>query len=325
MAALTRMFFYRKIYINKPEVLKHPGPIILACTHPDAFIDGVTLCTLFDVPVHILTRGDAFKKPRAKKILEGIYAIPIYRLSEGKENLSLNDETFNISKKVMIDKEAVLIFSEGSSENEWKLRSLKKGTARLAFQGWNHPQIGHQLVVQPVGISISSYKKFGKRLVLKFGEPITADQFASTELNGKNILEFNKLLYAQLHPNIIIKPDEVSVESFEQQFHHGDFEMFKAVKGVNKVLYCILLGIPAFIGFILNGPIFFPVKSLAKKFTKNSVFYDSVLFGMLLIAYPIYCILISIIVYIFFGAWAGLGAFVLLPLLGKITIEVKNI
>ncbi len=299
--------------------------MILACTHPDAFIDGVTLCTLFAVPVHILTRGDVFKKPRARKILEAIYAIPIYRMSEGKENLSLNDETFIASKQVMIDKEAVLIFAEGSSENEWKLRPLKKGTARLAFQGWSHPQIGHQLIVQPVGISTSSYKKFGKRLVLKFGEPITADQFESTELNGKNIIQFNKLLYAQLQPNIIIKPDGISDGDFEKQFHHGDFEMFKEVKGINKVLHYILLGLPALAGFLLNAPLFFPVKNLAKKFTKNSVFYDSVLFGMLLVLYPIYCILISIIVCVFWGYWAGLAAFILLPLLGKITVELKNI
>ncbi len=325
IGGLTRLFFFRKIYINKPEVLKKPGPMILACTHPDAFLDGVTLCTLFDVPVHILTRGDVFKKPRARKILEAINAIPIYRMSEGKENLSLNDETFNASKNVMIDKEAVLIFSEGLCVNEWKLRPLKKGTARLAFQGWNHPQIGHHLVVQPVGISISSYRKFGKRLVLKFGEPITADQFENTEINGKNILEFNKLLYAQLKPNIIEKPEDISEEEFEEKFHTGNFEMFKTVTGFNKVLYYIFLGIPALAGFLLNAPVFFPVRNLARKFTKNSVFYDSVLFGMLLILYPIYCILIAIIVGFFCGIWAGLAAFILLPLLGKITTEVKNI
>ncbi len=325
MATLTRMLFYRKIYINKPEVLKKPGPIILACTHPDAFIDGVTLCSLFDVPVHILTRGDVFKKPRARKILEAINAIPIYRLSEGKENLSLNDETFNASKSVMINKEAVLIFSEGLCINEWKLRPLKKGTARLAFQGWNHPQIGHDLIVQPVGISISSYRLFGKRLILKFGEPITANQFESTEMNGKNILKFNQLLYEQLKPNIVEKPGDISDLAFENQFHRGDFEMFKAVKGSSKVLYYILLGLPALLGFLLNAPLFFPVKNLAAKFTKNSVFYDSVFFGMLLVTYPIYCILIAIIVGAYCGWCWALATFVLLPLLGKATSVLKNI
>ena len=144
-------------------------------------------------------------------------------------------------------------------------------------------------------------------------------------MTGKNILQFNKLLYDQLQPNIIIKPDGISDEDFEKKFHHGDFEMFKAVKGINKILYYILLGLPALAGFLLNAPLFFPVKNLAKKFTKNSVFYDSVFFGMLLVLYPVYCILISIIVCIFCGCWAGLAAFILLPLLGKITVEVKNI
>lgn len=322
---MARMIFYRRIYLNKPEVLQEEGPFILACTHPDSFIDGVILCTLFDTPVHILTRGDAFKKPRAKKVLESIYAIPIYRLSEGKENLTLNDKTFQISKGVIQKGEGVLIFSEGLCVNEWKLRPLKKGTARLAFQGWSDAEIGAKLKVIPVGINVSSFRKFGKRLLLNFGDPIYMKDFEDVELNGKNILQFNEVLWERLKPLTIEKPTEMPDTEFERQFHEGDLGPFKSLKGIQKALAIILLFVPALLGFIANAPIYFPLKSLAKKRTYKTVFYDSVLFGMLMLLYPIYCLLFSSIVGLCFGFWVGVVTFVALPLTGKTTVVFKNL
>jgi 1-acyl-sn-glycerol-3-phosphate acyltransferase len=73
---------------------------------------------------------------------------PVYRVSEGVENLNSNYETFKGCKTLFRKKGIVLIFSEGKCINEWHLRPLKKGTARLAIKqlGRNIPWKYYRLV-----------------------------------------------------------------------------------------------------------------------------------------------------------------------------------
>ena len=64
--------------------------------------------------------------------------LPVYRVSEGVENLENNYTTFDACQKIFKKNKIVLIFSEGRCINEWHLRPLKKGTARLALTAWQH-------------------------------------------------------------------------------------------------------------------------------------------------------------------------------------------
>src|SRR5689334_8426071 len=146
--------YCRKILINIPEVLKDKGPLLLAANHPNSFLDGMILTTLFDEPVYSLARGDAFKQKRVDRILRSLQLLPVYRTSEGVENLGHNYTTFAACRETFEKGGIVLIFSEGRCENEWKLRPLKKGTARLAITSWekNIP-----LRVIPTALNYSSF------------------------------------------------------------------------------------------------------------------------------------------------------------------------
>jgi 1-acyl-sn-glycerol-3-phosphate acyltransferase len=53
---LAAWIFCRKIIINKKEVLKEKGPLLLACNHPNSFLDSVMLDILFEQPVWSLAR-----------------------------------------------------------------------------------------------------------------------------------------------------------------------------------------------------------------------------------------------------------------------------
>ena len=93
--------------------------------------------------------------------------LPVYRVSEGVENLEHNYTTFDACEKLFEKNKIVLIFSEGRCINEWHLRPLKKGTARLALTAWQH---NIPLKVLPLGINYSSFRKFGKNMHLNFGK-----------------------------------------------------------------------------------------------------------------------------------------------------------
>jgi 1-acyl-sn-glycerol-3-phosphate acyltransferase len=59
--------YCRQIKINKPELLHAKGPLLIAANHPNSFLDGIILTTLFQNPIYTLARGDAFKKPNLRK------------------------------------------------------------------------------------------------------------------------------------------------------------------------------------------------------------------------------------------------------------------
>ncbi|HET9430868.1 MAG TPA: 1-acyl-sn-glycerol-3-phosphate acyltransferase, partial [Chitinophagaceae bacterium] len=92
---LAMFIFCRKVIINKREMLRSKGPLLLACNHPNSFLDSIILDTLMQQPVWALARGDAFKNGFISRILASLKILPVYRTSEGVENLTENYRTFS--------------------------------------------------------------------------------------------------------------------------------------------------------------------------------------------------------------------------------------
>lgn len=142
-------------------MLQQQGPLLIAANHPNSFLDAIIISSLFKLPVYSLARGDAFASNFITKVLRSFNMLPVYRLSEGTENLEYNYATFNSCEKLFQKNKIVLIFSEGNCINEWHLRTLKKGTARLVLNAW---QNNIPLKIIPLGINYSSFRFFGKNL-----------------------------------------------------------------------------------------------------------------------------------------------------------------
>ena len=77
----------------------------------------------------------------------------------------------------------------------------------------------------------------------------------------------------------------------------------------------MLLKAIGWIGRTLHAPLYSFFKKKTAQLTGRSVFYDSVLFGMLLYIYPVIVGFLAIILGAFAGWQAGLALFVALPLL----------
>jgi len=306
-ARLAIKIYCSKIILNKPEILKSKGPLLLAANHPNSFLDGIILTTLFDKPVHSLARGDVFKNKWVNQFLRSLQLLPVYRTSEGVENLGHNYSTFAACQKTFEESGIVLIFSEGWCENEWHLRPLKKGTARLATTAW---QNNIPLKVLPVALNYSSFKKFGKEVHLFFGEEISADTIDATTSQGKQLLDFNFLLQAQLQQLVyeIDEPDKVK------------WRQFFAVKRT-AAFYLLLL--PALAGFLLHAPLFYLCKLFTKLFFKHSGHYDSVLTSLLIITYPFYIVAAMIAVSCIQPWLAALVLFVL-PFTAWACVQVRT-
>lgn len=306
---LAAKIFCRKIVINNAELLKEKGPMILACSHPNSFLDAVLMDILFEQPVWSLTRGDAFLNKRITRLFYKLKMLPVYRPSEGVENLSENYKTFDACIELFKRNQVVLIFSEGLCANEWHLRSLKKGTARLAYkcQQENIP-----LKILPIGINYSSFKRFGKNLIVNFGNIFTTNDFEKNLTDGTFNQVFNNTLQQELRPLV--------------------YEIDKKDKAKQKELLeikpsritTILLSIPAAIGWIAHVPFYLPIKYRVLKKYEETVHIDSMLIVISLFSYPLYLLLITLLFFILLKSLWVVLLFVILPFTAWSYVQLKG-
>jgi 1-acyl-sn-glycerol-3-phosphate acyltransferase len=307
-ARLALHFYCRHIAVNKKQLLKINGPVLLAVNHPNSFLDAIILCTLFNKPVYSLARGDAFKNKLAAKILYKLKILPVYRVSEGVENLEENYKTFDDCKRIFKQNGIVLIFSEGLCVNEWHLRPLKKGTARLAISSWGD---GIDLKILPVGINYSSFKKFGKNINLFLGNIITKQDIDYKEAHGKAIKAFNDNLQSQLAAFVYeIQPQDK--ESLKNHFYAAQPFLKKAV-----------LFIPAVAGGLIHAPLYYLFKYLNKKIVPDSGHFDSVMVGLLLLAYPLLLLLSVLVIFSITANWYVFLLLLILPFCAWACMQLK--
>ncbi len=306
---IAAKFFCRKIIINNRASLKEKGPLLLASNHPNSFLDAVILDILFEQPIWSLARGDAFINKGVKNIFKSVKMLPVYRTSEGVENLNENYKTFDACLEVFKQNGVVQIFSEGKCINEWHLRPLKKGTARLAFSCWDK---NIPLKVLPVAINYNSFKKFGKNVFIHFGKILTKDDVDMNEADGLRNQHFNTLLKAELEKGIF-------------EIDKNDLAKRKELLLINIPLWQKIILTPfAIIAFLVHAPLYLPVKAVIHKKTFLSDHYDSVLITFLFIAYPLYLSLIVLLLYVLTSCWWSFLLFLILPLTAWCYIRVKE-
>jgi len=301
--------YCRDIAINKKELLKHKGPLLLAVNHPNSFLDAIILCTLFDGTVYSLARGDAFKNKTAASILMLFKMFPVYRVSEGVENMEENYKTFDLCKNIFKQNGIVLIFSEGRCINEWHLRPLKKGTARLAISSWEE---GIDLEVLPVAINYSSFKKFGKNIKLSFGNIISKEDIDYKDTHGNAIRQFNETLKEQLNKHVfeINANDRIGLQ-----------RSFYVKQSLAKR---ILLFIPALTGLLVHAPFFYFAKWLGDTLVKEDGHDDSKIIALLFVLYPVFLLLLTMILILITHNWFSLLLILLLPFTAWSYVQLKK-
>ena len=234
--------------------------------------------------------------------------LPVYRVSEGVENLEHNYSTFDEVQELFRQGNIVLIFSEGSCINEWHLRPLKKGTARLAITAWKN---NIPLRVLPLGINYSSFRRSGKKVVVNFGEIVSKGDINEDLLSGKAMNEFNEKLRVQLKKLVYeIAPNDS--KTLTEIFYPSRSSFSK-----------ILLWVPSKLGFIIHAPLYYAIHFIIKSRARDH--YDSIMVGLLFLLYPVYMILIFLGLFFLTKSWYALFTFILLPVSALSLIKNKKL
>lgn len=233
-----------------------PGPVILLVNHPNSFLDAVIISALYPRNITYLARGDVFKNPFFAFLLRSLHLVPVFRQRDGIEHLHLNTNAFRHAVDCLREDGVVLIFIEGICLNTHELQPFKKGTSRILASA--HAE-GIFPIIQIVGMGYSSFTAFGKKIHLAF-ENMT---WTTPIVEAADRVQFNAAVFEKMERLIEVPKHE--------RFPRG-------------FLYYFAL------------PLYIPVRAFAYAKTKGSVFYDSVLFALLLFTFPVYVALVVTIV-----------------------------
>ncbi|HEU4719513.1 MAG TPA: 1-acyl-sn-glycerol-3-phosphate acyltransferase [Bacteroidia bacterium] len=220
-------YFYRfspRRHTSGMERIPTDRPVIFCSNHPNAFMDALMLGSAVKRRTWFLARSDVFRKKALAKFLSFIGIIPIYRLLEGAENLSKNDETFDKCSAMLEENKAILIFSEGLCVQERRLRKLKKGTARIALGSEAKNNFNLNLTIIPAGINYSSTPwKFRKPLYISLGEPFAVKDYEALyrESPARAMNQFTRDLEDRMREQLVIiehKENDELVAQLEEMF-----------------------------------------------------------------------------------------------------------
>jgi 1-acyl-sn-glycerol-3-phosphate acyltransferase len=206
--------FYIKIHVKRSfvkgiENVPTKGPIIFAANHGNAFLDATLLVLTLNRPIWYLARADVFKTAWQRWILKQLHLIPVYRLRDGIDSIEQNKVTFNLCSNLMKEGKALLIFSEGNASPEHRLRPLKKGTARIAFQAAEAMIWPDNFHIIPTGINYASHTSFRTEVMIGFGYPIRVNEFKTTYESDapKGLISITHAIYRGIIEEMVHIPE----------------------------------------------------------------------------------------------------------------------
>ena len=265
--------FCVSIRVHGKAALRQRGPLLIVANHPDSFFDALVIAANCSHPVSFLARGDVFTKPWHDFLLRSLKMMPVYRQREGKEHLHKNQNSFDASVEVLKNNGILLIFIEGTCLNKNEIQPFKKGAARILQQA---VAAGVTPSVLPAVITYNGFKHFGKKIYLMLGKTFSAGvYFRADSTSSSMALERNNF-------NNHVMQEMVSI-----------FKEPPSKKYKRPIYLFPIVGVAWF----WHAPFYLIIKTFVAHKTKGTVFYDSVLFAVLLFTYPIYLLLLSILFY----------------------------
>ena len=176
--------YFKKIYYSGSEKIPKGKPLIFSCNHPTGFFEPCLLaCVTPDVEYNFITRGDMFQNPLHRRLMESLNMIPIFRFRDGFSKMKDNASSMEFIYQALAENRSILIFSEGGTVTEKRLRPIQKGLARMAFG--NFEQFGDlDLHIVPVCFSYSDPHRFRSEAMLQFGDPIPLSNYYNLYTEG---------------------------------------------------------------------------------------------------------------------------------------------
>jgi glycerol-3-phosphate O-acyltransferase/dihydroxyacetone phosphate acyltransferase len=187
--------FFRSAHIRNVENVPKTGGLLLASNHPSTFLDPLILAVWIHRPIYFLTNGGVFKNPIAAWFFKRMFMVPIYRQQDNihdskASKAAKNEAAFEACYKLLAKGGAIVIFPEGGSEDERRLRKLKTGLARIALGAEAKYNFDLDVKIVCAGINYTNPRQFQSEVFVQYNTPIIASHYKEQYLvNPQNTVQ----------------------------------------------------------------------------------------------------------------------------------------
>jgi len=171
--------FYKKIEVKLPQPLPEKGPLLLVSNHPNTFMDPIVIASLFKQEVYFIAKSTVFSSSFRKWLLQKMNLIPVYRREDGPVVAGSNESTFEKCFEFLNAQGTLLIFPEGNSFSERRLRPLKTGAARIALGAAARLNFNQEILILPIGLNYLEPTRFRSKLLINIAPPIIVNNLAA--------------------------------------------------------------------------------------------------------------------------------------------------
>lgn len=240
--------FFRKVKVFGIENIPLDKAVIFAPNHQNALMDPLAIVFTNSLQTVFLTRADIFNRPFLLKIFTFLKMLPVYRIRDGKDNLSNNDYIFKKCVELLQRKKSIALFPEAQHNDKMYLLPLKKAIPRIAFQAEIESNFQTDVYVVPVGIFYDNYTDTNSYLRINYGKAVKILDYQKQYFENpqKCMNQFREDLYSHLSQEMVNVQDVENYSYYiqicnilwsERRIRNGR-DKFDFYKNVTQNLYC---------------------------------------------------------------------------------------
>ncbi|MCE1199044.1 MAG: 1-acyl-sn-glycerol-3-phosphate acyltransferase [Marinilabiliales bacterium] len=211
---------HRRVVVRGLSNIPRNSPVVFAANHQNALMDPLALVCTNPLQTFWMTRADIFKIRGLRPLLRFLKMIPIYRIRDGKDALGQNEAIFHEVSKLLERGGSVALFPEAAHSGRRSMLPHKKAIPRMVLEAEAKHDFLLGVEVVPVGIFYDHYWRFGRTLIVQYGEPIHLKDFKEPyQTNGQSaLLQLRDRIQERLLP-LTLNLDTTS--------HYAEFEVYR--------------------------------------------------------------------------------------------------
>ncbi len=174
---VTNTFYFKSFQIKGGENIPKKGAVLFVANHPSAFMDPIVIGTVTKRSLYFLAKGALFQSAFTRWLLPKFNIIPVFRKDETPGQSHKNKDTFSQCYKHLAKGGAILIFPEGVSLTERKIKKIQSGAARICLGAEAENIFKLDIKIVPIGLNYSNPHKFQSDLFVNIDKPISVSDY----------------------------------------------------------------------------------------------------------------------------------------------------
>ncbi len=235
LISISLWVFFRKRVINHREHIPANGPLVILANHPSTMLDPFIIASIVNRPVYFLAKGAMFKNKFAAKIFKYFNMIPVYRKQDGDGDMHKNEQTFDKCFEHLEKNGVLLMFPEGISITERKLKPLKTGAARIALgaEARNNFILGVKIL--NIGLNYDNPHEFRKDIFVNIGMPLEVNAYSKLYLEESSgaVKVLTENITTQL-TSLIVDVKEKDQEELTEAIHNMYKQTYQEEENIDK-------------------------------------------------------------------------------------------